>query len=73
MCDLKPVAGPAELRKAALKVVRTYWRFRPFLVDRKPAVVQFPVAVKFFPPQRQQTLWIAREPNRLSWVDRTQT
>lgn len=47
VCKAKAEAGPVELRAAAEKVVKTSWRYRPFLLDRKPVVVQFPVTVHF--------------------------
>ena len=47
ICEAKAIAGPGKLRQAAEKVVKNHWRFRPFLVDWKPVVVQFPVTVNF--------------------------
>lgn len=47
VCEAKATAGPAELREAAEKIVRNSWRYRPFLLDRKPVVVQLPVTVNF--------------------------
>jgi hypothetical protein len=47
ICNVNAGAGPAGLRAAAEKIVRSSWRYRPFLLDRKPVVVQFPVTVHF--------------------------
>ena len=47
ICEAKATAGPRELWQAAEKVVRSSWRYRPFLLDGKPVVVQFPVTVHF--------------------------
>ena len=47
VCEARAEAGPTELRAAAEKIARTYWRYRPFLLDRKPVVVQIPVTVNF--------------------------
>ena len=47
VCEARAESGPTELRAAAEKIARTYWRYRPFLLDWKPAVVQIPVAVNF--------------------------
>lgn len=47
VCEAKAETGPTELRAAAEKIVRTYWRYRPFLLDWKPVVVQMPVTVNF--------------------------
>jgi len=58
ICNLRPVAGPAELRKMAVKMVKKHWRYRPFLVDWKPVVAQFPVTVRFLPPRREEPRWI---------------
>jgi hypothetical protein len=57
ICDLKAVSGPAELRRIAARVVKKHWRFRPFLVDWKPVAVQFPVTVRFVPPDRDGPTW----------------
>jgi hypothetical protein len=58
ICDLKPVAGPTRLRRRAVMVVKKYWCYRPFLVNWKPVVAQFPVTVRFVPPTRQEPHWI---------------
>ena len=47
ICDAKAVRGPEELREAAARAVKKHWKFRPFLVDWKPVVAQFPVSVRF--------------------------
>jgi len=47
ICEANAAAGPTELRQSAEKIVRSSWRYRPFLLDRKPVVVQFPVTVNF--------------------------
>jgi Gram-negative bacterial TonB protein C-terminal len=47
VCRAKADVGPMELQAAAEKIVRASWRYRPFLLDRKPVVVQFPVTVHF--------------------------
>lgn len=58
VCDVKPVWGPPELRKPARQIVKDHWRYRPFLVDWKPVVAQFPVTVIFLPPKRDP-YWVA--------------
>lgn len=58
ICDLQPVAGPAELRREAMRVVKKHWRFRPFRVDWKPVVAQFPVTVRCVPSRRERPRWI---------------
>ncbi|HZT70909.1 MAG TPA: energy transducer TonB [Terriglobia bacterium] len=47
ICGAKAEAGGGEFREAAENIVKTSWRFRPFLLDRKPVVAQFPVTVNF--------------------------
>ena len=47
VCEARAKAGPRELWAAAQRVVRTSWRYRPFLLDWKPVVVQMPVTVNF--------------------------
>jgi hypothetical protein len=47
VCEAKAKTGPAELQAAAERIVRTSWRYRPFLLDWKPVVVQMPVTVNF--------------------------
>jgi hypothetical protein len=47
VCEARAEAGPTELRAAAEKIARTSWRYRPFLLDWKPVVVQIPVTVNF--------------------------
>lgn len=47
VCKAKASAGPTELRPAAERIVKSSWRYRPFLLDRKRVVVQFPVTVNF--------------------------
>jgi hypothetical protein len=47
ICEAKAVAGHRKLRQAAEKVVKGHWRYRPFLVDWKPVVAQFPVTITF--------------------------
>ena len=47
ICKAKAAAGPSELRQAAEKIVRSSWRYRRFILDGKPVVVQFPVTVNF--------------------------
>ena len=47
VCEAKAETGPTELRAAAEKIVRSSWRYRPFLLDWKPVVVQMPVTVNF--------------------------
>jgi len=53
ICEVKPVAGPQGLRKSAVATVKKHWRYRPFLIDWKPVVAQFPVAVKFVLPKAE--------------------
>ena len=47
VCEAKAKAGPIELRQVAEKIVRSSWRYRPFLLDWKPVTAQFPVRVNF--------------------------
>lgn len=47
ICKAKASAGPVELRQPAERIVKSFWRYRSFLLDRKPVVVQFPVTVNF--------------------------
>jgi hypothetical protein len=47
ICEVRPVAGQQELRSRAVRAVKQHWRYRPFLVDWKPAVARFPVTVRF--------------------------
>jgi hypothetical protein len=47
ICHARAVTGPKDLRALAVSAVRKHWRFRPFLVDWKPVVAQFPVSVRF--------------------------
>jgi hypothetical protein len=47
ICDVRPVAGPQELRSRAVRAVEQDWHYRPFLVDWKPVVARFPVTVRF--------------------------
>lgn len=47
ICEVKAIAGPYELQRAAAKTVKEHWRYRPFLVDWKPVVARFPVTVRF--------------------------
>lgn len=49
ICDVKPLAGPPELHRPAVRAVKSDWSYRPFLVDWKPVVAQFPVTVRFVP------------------------
>jgi hypothetical protein len=53
ICDLKPVSGPPELQRPALKTVKKHWRYRPFRLNWKPVVAQFPVTVRFNLPRRE--------------------
>jgi Gram-negative bacterial TonB protein C-terminal len=47
VCEARAETGPIELRAAAEKIVQASWRYRPFLLDWKPVVVQMPVTVNF--------------------------
>lgn len=47
ICQAKASAGPKELWQAAEQNVKSFWRYRPFLLDGKAVVVQFPVTVHF--------------------------
>jgi len=47
ICDVRPVAGPRELRNRAARAVKQHWRYQPFLVDWKPVVARFPATVRF--------------------------
>jgi protein TonB len=40
--------GPEVLARAAVDALR-WWRFEPYLIDGKPAVVETTVAVEFKP------------------------
>jgi len=53
VCHLRPVSGRADLRNLAVAQVREHWRYRPFFVNGKPVVAQFPVTVKFSPRQEK--------------------
>ena len=55
ICGAEPTSGPPALRKKAVQAIRKHWRYRPFLVDWKPVVAQFPVTVRFFPPKKNDT------------------
>lgn len=50
ICEATARSGPVELREAAEKIVSSSWRYRPFLLDWKPVVVQLPVTVHFVLP-----------------------
>ncbi len=45
ICDLTPALGSPELIREAIQLVRTSWKYRRFLIDWKPATVQFPVTL----------------------------
>jgi len=47
VCDVRPIAGPQELRGRAVRAIKQHWRYRPFLVDWKPVAARFPVTVRF--------------------------
>jgi hypothetical protein len=47
ICDARAVRGPWDLRDLAVQAVKQHWKFRPFLVNWKPVVAQFPVTVRF--------------------------
>jgi hypothetical protein len=49
ICQAKAVSGREDLRALAATHVKKYWRYRPFLLNWKPAMAQFPVTLKFFP------------------------
>jgi hypothetical protein len=51
ICEARALKGPRELRQAAVRTVQAHWRYRPFRVNWKPVVVQFPVTVKFVIPK----------------------
>jgi len=46
--DIHALNGPDVLAKAAIEALR-WWRFEPYLVEGKPAVVETTVAVEFKP------------------------
>ncbi|MEJ2008698.1 MAG: energy transducer TonB [Acidobacteriota bacterium] len=50
ICEGKAAAGPMELRRSAEKIVKSSWRYRPFFLDGKRVIVQFPVTVNFVLP-----------------------
>jgi len=52
ICALTPVSGPPDLHRPALDTVKKHWRYRPFRLNWKPVVAQFPVTVRFNPPKR---------------------
>jgi hypothetical protein len=65
ICDVRAMAGPKELRPAAVQIVWNHWRYRRFLVDWKPTVVQFPVTVRTAPVRSgTPPVTIAEESNR---------
>ena len=47
ICKANAAAGPKEFRRSAETIVKKACRYRPFLLDSKPVVVQFPVRVNF--------------------------
>jgi hypothetical protein len=47
ICNARAVRGPEDLRGPAERAVRRHWKYRPFLVNWKPVVAQFPVTVDF--------------------------
>ncbi len=49
ICQAKAVSGREDLADLAVAHVKKYWRYRPFLLDWKPATTQFPVTLKFLP------------------------
>lgn len=61
ICDVRSVAGPKALRRVAVRTVKQHWRYRPFLVDWKPVVARFPVAVKFVLAQPEPRLTAGRD------------
>jgi len=61
VCDARAVKGPKDLRSLAVRSVRKHWKFRPFLVDWKPVVAQFPVSVRFVRPRNEPVLSAALE------------
>ena len=56
ICDARAVRGPEDLRQPAERAVRKHWKFRPFLVNWKPDVAQFPVTVDFVRPGTEPQL-----------------
>ncbi len=56
VCNVRPLAGPRQLMPHAVRTVQRHWRFRPFRVDWKPVVAEFPVSVKFVPPRHEPQL-----------------
>jgi TonB family protein len=46
--EMRPLNGPDVLAQAAMDALR-WWRFKPYLVDGQPAVVETTVAVEFKP------------------------
>jgi hypothetical protein len=56
ICDVRPVEGPKELQQIAVKAVKKYWKYRPFLVNWKPVVAQFPVSITFVDPKPEPEL-----------------
>ena len=61
ICEVRPVAGPRGLRRAAVKTVTKHWRYRPFLVDWKPVVARFPVSVEFVLAEPEPRLTARRD------------
>lgn len=59
ICEAKAVAGHWKLHQQAERVVKNHWRYRPFLVDWKPVVAQFPVTVTFVLSHDKQNQLIA--------------
>lgn len=56
ICDLQPALGHPEVTEAAIRWVKTYWKYRPFLINWKPTSVQFPVTLWLVPskPKAEQ-------------------
>jgi hypothetical protein len=53
ICHLRAVSGRASLRNLAVAQVKEHWRYRPFFVNGKAVVAQFPVTVRFVPRKEE--------------------
>ena len=53
ICNLEPMSGPPELHRLARNTVKKHWRYRPFRLNWKRVVAQFPATVRFNPPRRE--------------------
>ena len=58
ICEVSPVAGRRALIDTAVRTVKKHWRYRRFLVDGRPAVVQFPFTLRFVLPPEDRRIFV---------------